>query len=331
MSNKIDIKNNPLVKEDRFLVHNMKHSHSPTATKVIACWLAMIKKDDKEFFQYSISATELKEILGVDIRASHLREIQKELIGSSMTFFDEDIGEHRSLTILKEIRYNPNTFRLTAIFDSDMIPYFIEFKNGYLKYGIENILLLKSGYLIRLYKICRDEVTKFPIPQKNTHFELGIDDMREAFNIPSSYQYSSHIKKNILDKAVVQFPELTDIAIKYSEKKEGRKVVSVYISVVRKDSIKTSNFNPILKFKEIYINAIERSENFSEEHEYDFYEIGDGYNLTRGNGGKLLLCDDDGLFLPKDEVSEAWEYIFENMERLINKEWIDENRNEWSK
>ena len=66
-------------------------------------------------------------------------------------------------------------------------------------------------------------------------FELKIDRMRELFEIPQSYQYSSGIKLRILDKAVEQFEKKTDIKITYTEQKIGRKVDRIIITVRAND------------------------------------------------------------------------------------------------
>jgi hypothetical protein len=95
-------------------------------------------------------------------------------------------------------------------------------------------LSLKSGYVIRLYELCKDrlnEQARYREGNTSATFDIKIDYLRELFEIPDSYQYSSHIKKLILDKAVAQFKAKTDIQFSYVEQKIGRKVDRIIITV----------------------------------------------------------------------------------------------------
>jgi len=57
--------------------------------------------------------------------------------------------------------------------------------------------------------------------------------------IPKSYQYSSHIKKLILEKAKEQFEKYTDILMEYEEIKTGRKVTHLKF-IIRPNPAKIS-------------------------------------------------------------------------------------------
>jgi plasmid replication initiation protein len=130
-------------------------------------------------------------------------------------------------------KYHKNDSYVTLKVAPELKPYLLELNKNFLQYDIKNILPLKSAYVIRLYELCKDhylEGTRYK-NKKNVIFELKIDTLRELFQIPKSYQYSSHIKKLIINKAQKQFKEKTDIKISYTEQKIGRKVDRILITV----------------------------------------------------------------------------------------------------
>ncbi len=124
----------------------------------------------------------------------------------------------------------------------ELKPYLLELGNNFLKYNITNILPLRSAFIIRLYELCKDhysEGTRYRDSVTSVTFDIKVDKLRELFEIPNSYQYSSHIKTRIIDKAVKQLKDKTDIQIVYKEQKIGRKVDRLLITV--KDNNKGSN------------------------------------------------------------------------------------------
>jgi len=84
---------------------------------------------------------------------------------------------------------------------------------------------LSSKYVIRLYKIFKDELEKNNRYYKDVILEMSIDELKKILEIPKSYQFSSHLKKRILDKAKEEFKKHTDIIFDYEiSEKIGKKV-----------------------------------------------------------------------------------------------------------
>ncbi|HIC86685.1 MAG TPA: RepB family plasmid replication initiator protein, partial [Aquificae bacterium] len=53
-----------------------------------------------------------------------------------------------------------------------------------LQYNIANILALKSGYVIRLYELCKDhysEATRYKESTMSATFDIKIERLRELF------------------------------------------------------------------------------------------------------------------------------------------------------
>jgi len=331
MSNKITIGlSNTIVNKSRELVHGVRYISSVNATKLISAMISMVHEKDKEFLEYSLTARELSYIIGVRVRKVDFKNLQEELIRASLFIKNNESQEYQAISIFDNISYRFDGSLIRLRFSESMKPYLIDFNKNYLGYGIANIMALKSSYLIRLYEICKDKLTNRPsqFQVSNVYFELPIQKMRDLMMIKDSYQYSSHIKKNILEKAVVQFKKHTDIEIKFSEKKEGRKVVSVFISVFRNEKT-DRKFSPALSFKKVLLESISPYYKKVEEWEYPTYHMIGGYIIFKGKNGKPLLADENYRIFTPSEAIEEWEHIYKNREVLFDKEWLDSNKNEW--
>lgn len=224
---------NNIVKKHQELVHNARYRLSELGIKVVSVLISMIKTSDTEFTQYAIQIKDFKELIGSDSKNTYkyAHKLIKELMSHPMQLGDEQYnwvsyGKHKKGEglIVFEIH------RLLK-------PYLLDLQKNFLQYNIKNILPLKSGYVIRLYELCKDnymEETRYKTKKKSVQFEIKIDRMRELFEIPPSYLYKD-IRVNIIDKAVKQLKEKTDIQITYEEQKIGRKVDRIIVTVKTND------------------------------------------------------------------------------------------------
>jgi len=328
MPNKINIGlSNTLVVKDREMVHNMSHRMSKNALLYVSAMICMNKVKDTDFSRYSTTAKELSDILKVKVDTPLLDRLGKELSTYSAIYYEGN--KKRFVPFFKYLEYDIDTRELISEFNEEMKPFLLNLRKNFLEYNYKNILLLKSDYVIKLYDICKDKLENRKIKVNIVNFELELDYIKKIMDIPKSYQYSSHIKKLILDKSVKQFADYTDINMSYREKRKGNKVASLMFSVKRlkqKESTK-SKFSPTLKFREILLKAIELIIEPHESWDIDFYEIGDGYCLIRAGKDKLLLCDENGTMI--DDYEDAWVYIFENKEKLLGEDWVRDNKKEW--
>jgi len=220
---------NNIVKKHQDLVRNARYSLTELGIKVVSILISMLKTTDKDFMEYNIKLSDFKELIGSSSKKTYeyIDTMTDELMKKPFKIGDEKFNW------IYYARYYRNDSIVTLKVAPDLKPYLLELNKNFLQYNIKNILPLRSAYVIRLYELCKDhhlEKTRYG-NSSNATFELKIDTLRELFQIPKSYQYSSHIKKLILEKAVKQFKEKTDIQISYTEQKIGRKVDRILITV----------------------------------------------------------------------------------------------------
>ena len=229
-----DSKNN-IVKKHQELVRNARYKLSELGIKTIAILISQINVSDEDFKEYAVKIDDIKKLAG-DSKTKNTKHyvdiVTEDLMSKPFWIKNERFNwvtyarwEEGSNIVLFEIHRK-------------LKPYLLELQKNFLQYNIANILPLKSSYIIRLYELCKDrfmEETRYKTKKKSVQFEFKIDRMRELFEIPQSYQYSSHIKKRVLEKAAQEFKEKTDIQMTYTEQKIGRKVDRIIITVKAND------------------------------------------------------------------------------------------------
>jgi len=221
-----------------------RYALTELAIKVITTIIAMIDKNDQDFQLYVIKAQNFKEL--IDSKNKNLykqiKDACNELMDKRIEFDDgEEVGFMLTRWIASA-EYFAGVGEIEIEISQKLRPLLLQLKEGnYLNYELKNILLLRSTYVIRLYELLKHEYNKVIKYKPNTTavvHEIYIDELREQFKIPNSYQYSSHIKARIFDKAVKQFKDHTDIQISYEEtRKRAKKVLAVEFTIRANDGL----------------------------------------------------------------------------------------------
>jgi len=235
----IEKNKNNLVVKHKDLIWEARYRLSELGLKVVAILISMIKINDEDFKEYHLRINDLKELINSDSKKvyEYVDILTNELMSNPFKIGDEKFNW------VYYAKYHKGENYVILKIAPELKTHLLQIKEKFVKYNIINILPLKSPYVIRLYEILKSKLSEYTHynKSKSLTFELKINWLREHFKIPESYQYSSHIKKRIIEKAQKQFKEKTDITFTYKEQKIGRKVDRLIITV-KENSKGSSDF-----------------------------------------------------------------------------------------
>lgn len=297
-----DNKNN-IIKKHNDLIRKARYSLSETGIKVVSTLISMIRADDKDFQEYHFNINDFKELIG-----SNSKEVSRyvDVMTDELMSKPFKIDNYKfNWCYLAHYKEGDNTvmFKIAP----ELKPYLLELQKNFTQINIKDILLLKSAYVIRFYEHCIMEWQQYKAYNKQANkytFELEIETLRELFEIPDSYLYKD-IRVNIIDKAVKQFEEKTNIKIEYKEQKLGKKVVRLQITV--KDNVQGSN--DVLRSRQAFIAYVRKA--YKPDLNKNFFPV--VVSTTKGD----LKVSKDGLIY--NNALEA-EYTREQADKLWN--WL---------
>lgn len=300
----IEENKNNLVNKHQELVRNARYSLSNLGIKIVSVLISMVKVSDEDFKEYLIKVSDFKELIGSTSKNTYeyVDVMTDELMKKPFKIGDEKFNW------VYYAKYKEGESAVILKIAPELKPYLLALKNNFLQYNIANILALKSAYVIRLYELCKDhfaEGTRYKKDLKSVVFDMKIDRLRELFEIPESYQYSSHIKKHILNKAVEQFKEKTDIQISYAEQKIGRKVDRIIITVRSNDK----GSNDFLAERKVFISYMRKNYVNADVLEAKDKNTGRVIKVSVAPDGKLY--DKRGGEFDKERSNEMWDTLFE--------------------
>lgn len=150
-----------------------------------------------------------------------MKDASKGLFDRYVTYHDKNpkTGKDRSFHCrwVDKIGYEKDTGIVYLRFTHDVVPLITRLEQQFTSYDIEQISSLNSGYAIRLYELLIQwrSVGKTPVFNlQQFRQQLGVEEIK--------YSRMSDFKKYVLDFAVQQINEHTDITVKYDQHKQGR-------------------------------------------------------------------------------------------------------------
>jgi plasmid replication initiation protein len=120
---------------------------------------------------------------------------------------------------VSQIAYIEDSAVLEVIFAPAVVPFITRLEKHFTSYQMKQVAQVTSKYGIRLYELLIQwrEIGKTPVLEINDfRFKLGIED--------TEYKNMSDLKRRVIDPAIKQINEFTDIKAEYLQHKSGRTI-----------------------------------------------------------------------------------------------------------
>lgn len=236
------------------IVQKSRYDFTVQEQRAVAYICSKIRPTDKpeEPYQidYQFSIQEYARVCGIQENGRVYEEIKKLLRGlrqKDMWLTLED-GSETLVGWLDRVTTNKRNGTATIRIDDRLAPYLFDLKNKFLSYGLKNILNMKSQYSIRLYELIksyydmrvgqtdhRDKYAKVDSPKPMT-WSVELDDLKRKLMVDSIKSYSdfSLFRSKVLEIAIREINDLTDIVVSFKPITKGRKVVKLDITIQAK-------------------------------------------------------------------------------------------------
>ena len=130
---------------------------------------------------------------------------------------------------VQKIRYINAAGMIELQFTDDVIPLITRLTEQYTEYDLKQVSELQSEYAIRLYELMMQWKS---VGKTN---EIAIDDLRKKLGVkPEQYKQMCNFKTRVLDHAVKQINEHTDITVNYEQHKTGKTITAVSFAFKKK-------------------------------------------------------------------------------------------------
>lgn len=133
---------------------------------------------------------------------------------------------------------------IEVMFGSDVVPLITRLSEQYTEYELEQIKDLNSIYALRIFELLMQWSGKGVTPV------VKLDDLRARLGIEEDqYKLMSNFKKRVLDFAIKEINDNTNVTVEYSQEKQGRIIIGFIFkfkikAVAKVKTIKVPERNP---------------------------------------------------------------------------------------
>ena len=224
-----------IVEKSKALVWAQFQDYSSGELKILDTYLSRINPREPDSSLVTFTKKEYADLMGLDadIRTEQLKTYTGGLLSNVVTIDLPDKGyvqyplfseakcylDEKSGQVTIEVDCNHKL--KTAFFDLA--------KNGYVRYQLKNIISLRSQYSVRLYPKLKD---------RPFGWTVSVEELRQILGATaSSYDVFKDFNKHVLQKAVKEINDITDIDVTTENIRKGRSVVSIKFTVKEKKQI----------------------------------------------------------------------------------------------
>ncbi|MFD5853589.1 replication initiation protein [Cytobacillus pseudoceanisediminis] len=190
--------------------------------RILLITASKVQPSDEDFKPYKFRVSDLVEKVGVGNQSSmytYIKNIVKGLQSKTVEF-KKDNRTFVANWLVTSI-YEDNEGTVIIKFNPDLKEFFLQLKDRFTTYQLENVIRLSSVYSIRIYELLK----QYEFIKKRT---ISIDELREKLGIEKNkYKQYGHFKDRVINVAMNELSEKTDISFTIEEKKKGRKVVGI--------------------------------------------------------------------------------------------------------
>lgn len=215
-----------------------KSNLSLNELKLLRMTIMQVMKEDTDFLTYQVSIVELAKSLGIARQNLYVEvmEMCKHLM-QEIVFIGDGNPKHKweMFQWCSKCRYNDGI--ITIKLHEDLKPYLLELKKHYTQYVLQDILLLKTVYSVRMYELIVEEMKSRVYADKIATVELSIDTIRKATNTEDKYEQTAMLKVRVIDSSIAEINEKLGYHITYVPIKRSRKIVGYRFTVESKNNI----------------------------------------------------------------------------------------------
>ena len=241
--------------------------------------------------ELEIHADDYMQTFGVDRHAAY-KSLKSAVLGLFEAKWGYKYVNDKGKTVVRYERftqmaeYVEGGAEVKFKFADAIVPMLVELERNFTTYEITQVANLQSRYAMRLYEF----LIRFKTTKK---LEISLEDLRFRFGLLEyEYQVMGDFKRRVLEQAIKEINEHTDITVKYEQHKKGRNITGFTFTFKYKTTQKATK------------QLEQRDENTA-----DMFTKYTDAQLGRAVHSKKFIADYNGLVSaqnPANQSSSAW-------------------------
>ena len=227
-----------IVAQGNDLIRHARFQLTALEQNIIYFCISKIKANDKEFMRQTFTIKEFCEACGIEAGGNEYRRVKAMVksVSDKSTWVLHSNGVESLVRWFDTYEIDHNTSTITAVLSQSIKPYLLGLieraktgGEGYTQALLATYLSIQSKYGKRLYEVLKSylyDSGTLEMIYKTQILEYDLDELRALLNAEKYSRYQD-LRRFVLETAVREIDELTDIGVTHQPIKKGRKIVSV--------------------------------------------------------------------------------------------------------
>ena len=214
------------------IIQRARYDLGVTELKALAFIFSKIKPTDTELKEYEFSIKEYCLVCGLDETSggnyAQVKKSLKKLRDTSFWLIDET-GRETTVGWLEKARISKGSGKISVKPDQDLQKYLIALQANFTQYALLYTLPMRSAYSFRIYELLKS----YAFQHEKTY---NIDELKYQL-LAQHYVNFKDFRKKVIEVAVKEINQYTDIEVQWEPISKGRKVVQVKFTIRQRDSM----------------------------------------------------------------------------------------------
>ncbi len=141
-------------------------------------------------------------------------------------------GSRVKVGLISKQKYLDKEGRVWLKFDEDLVPHLLGLREQFTKYRIKDVYQFSRASTWRVYELLKQYK---PIGKR----EFEIEELKRKVGVPGLYKRIEDLKRRVIDPAVDEINNTSDILVDYSQRKRGRRIVAITFHILDNPNTKT--------------------------------------------------------------------------------------------
>lgn len=199
-------------------ITNARYDFDACQLDILFCCMSQIHDTDLESKVYVIHSAEIEQMTGRTWNYQQFRDATEQMGSRMFEIFTEK--DYIQFWLFQYVRYIRGEGRIEINFTPKSITLLKELKNNFTTFELQSALRMTSKYAKRIYQLCSQwkdlgQSKRFPILEFKQN--MGLADAKGN----EDYKAIGDFKKRVLDLAVRQINDQSDLRISYEMEGEG--------------------------------------------------------------------------------------------------------------
>lgn len=228
MQKEIEEQRNYQVVKSNDLIRFTKNNFKVSELKALAFILSKVKPQDYMLQEYNFSIAEFCKVAGITYCGKNYKQVKDALLHlkSKSIWIKNKDNTVRTFSWISKAVINQGSGTITVKLDEDLKMYLIDLKNNYTQYELFVTLPMTSAYSFKMYELLKSYRHK-------SRVDLELEYMKE-YLCATHYTNFKDFKRRVLEVAIREINEYTDIFVMWQRVTKGKKVIAISFEINRK-------------------------------------------------------------------------------------------------